>query len=399
VTKRAIRVLVLAVSNNIDLNNLDNLTLVGLVYIKDDIRQEAYEGLKLVTQAGIQTVMVTGDNVNTATAIAREIGLVSKKDDIVLTSDELHNLTDEKLKQIIPNLRVVARALPQDKSRLVSLSQELNLVVGMTGDGVNDAIALRKADVGFAMGSGTEVSKEASDIVIMDDNFLSISKAVLFGRTIFKSIRKFIIFQLTLNLCAITVSIIGPFIGIAMPITVIQMLWINMVMDTLASLAFSYEVPMLEYMQEPPKSKDEGIINKYMLNEILITGFYSSFLCIWFLKSNFISNFYRYSLDSKYLLTAFFGLFIFIGVFNSFNARTSRLNIFNNLIRNKAFLMVIVFVAIVQIYLIYYGGSLFRTTALTIREFSLMLLLALSVIPFDFIRKIIIKKISKITGV
>lgn len=138
---------------------------------------------------------------------------------------------------------MVARALPEDKKRLVTLAKELNLVTGMTGDGVNDSIALKKADVSFAMGSGTEVAKEASDIVITDDNILSISKAILYGRTIFKNIRKFIIFQLTINLAATSLALIGPFIGVPSPITVIQMLWINMVMDTLAGLAFSYEVP------------------------------------------------------------------------------------------------------------------------------------------------------------
>jgi len=269
----------------------------------------------------------------------------------------------------------------------------------MTGDGVNDAPALKKADVGFAMGSGTEVAKEASDIVIIDNNFLSITKAILYGRTIFKSIRKFIIFQLTVNLCAVSVSIIGPFIGIPYPVTVIQMLWINMVMDTLAGLAFSYESPKLEYMKEPPKKKDENIINNYMLNEILVTGIYSSILCFVFLKSHFIRSFFRYSPNYEYLLTAFFGLFIFISIFNSFNARTHRLNLFTLLNKNKVFLSVILFVAIVQIYLIYYGGDIFRTRGLTLNEFIIMLLIAFTVIPFDFVRKLYLKSINKNTGV
>ena len=221
------------------------LTLVGFVLIKDEIRKEAYEGIDLVKQASIQTVMVTGDNKLTALAIAKEVGLY-KDGDLILTSDEMKNMSDEDLKKVLPKLRVVARAIPQDKSRLVRISQELDLVVGMTGDGVNDAPALKRADVGFAFGSGTEVAKEASEIVILDNNFLSITKAILFGRTIFKSIRKFIIFQLTVNICAVSLSIIGPFIGVDTPVTVIQMLWINMVMDTLAALAFSFEAPLKE---------------------------------------------------------------------------------------------------------------------------------------------------------
>ena len=199
-TKRGIRVLALAIKEGYnDINTFRNLTLVGLIFIKDEVRKEASMGVKLVTDAHIQTVMITGDNKETAIEIGREVGIY-KTGDIVLTSDELDMKTDEELKRILPNLRIVARALPQDKSRLIRISQELDLVVGMTGDGVNDAPALKKADVGFAMGSGTEVSKEASDIVILDDNFLSISKAILFGRTIFKSIRKFIIFQLTIKI-------------------------------------------------------------------------------------------------------------------------------------------------------------------------------------------------------
>ena len=399
-TKNGIRAIAIANSDNtVNKDSLNNIVLIGILFIKDEIRNESKDAIRLVKDAGIQTVMITGDSKNTALSIGSEIGLINSDNDLVITSDELNLMSDDKVKQILPRLKIVSRALPSDKSRLVRLAQELNLVVGMTGDGVNDAPALKKADVGFAMGSGTEVAKEASDIVIIDNNFLSITKAILYGRTIFKSIRKFIIFQLTVNLCAVSVSIIGPFIGIPYPVTVIQMLWINMVMDTLAGLAFSYESPKLEYMKEPPKKKDENIINNYMLNEILVTGIYSSLLCFIFLKSHFIRSFFRYSPSYEYLLTAFFGLFIFISIFNSFNARTHRLNLFTLLHKNKVFLSVILFVAVVQIYLIYYGGDIFRTRGLTLNEFIIMLLISFTVIPFDFIRKLYLKSIGKNTGV
>ena len=399
-TSKGIRAIALATSNNTNiLNSVDNLTLIAIVYIKDEIRMDAKEGIELVEKAHIQTVMITGDNKNTAVSIAKEIGLVKNIDDLVLTSDEINKLTDEELKEKIPKLKVVSRALPQDKSREVKLSQELNINDAMTGEGVNDSLALKKTDVGFAMGSGMEVAKEASDIVVLDDNFKSIASAILYGRTIFKSIRKFIIFQLTVNLCAVSISIIGPFIGIPSPVTVIQMLWINMVMDTLAGLAFSYEPPKLEYMEEKPKKKDENIINKYMINEIIITGLYSAVLCILFLKLDIIKNLFRYSPDNIYLLTAFFGLFIFISIFNSFNARTHRLNLFSQIYKNKAFMLVISFIIVVQIYLIYYGGNIFRTKGLTIEEFIIMLLIAITVIPVDFIRKIYLKKKGLNTGV
>lgn len=398
-TKRGIRAIALATSNNHNPNHISRLTLVGIIFIKDDIRAEAKEGIAQVHNAHIQTVMITGDNKDTAISIATEVGLIESPDDLILTSSELAMKTDEEVKALLPNLRVVARSLPQDKSRLVKLSQEMNLVVGMTGDGVNDAPALKKADVGFAMGSGTEVSKEASDIVILDDNFISISKAILFGRTIFKSIRKFIILQLTINMCAISLSIVGPFIGIDTPVTVIQMLWINMVMDTLAGLAFAFEPPLLEYMNEFPKKKNEAIMNKYMMNQILFTGTYSAILCIIFLKSPWIQSLFRTGPHHMYLMTAFFGLFIFIDIFNAFNARTHRLHLLAHLKENKVFIFIILLIVFVQVILIYYGGSLFRTAGLTLKEFGIMLLFAVTVIPVDWLRKLYLRHRGIIGGV
>ena len=394
---KGIRVLAYATSETYP--NPSRLSFLGLVFIKDEIRKEAIEGLNLIEKAHIKTIMLTGDNIETAKNIGKEIGLLKNKNDLIITSDELSQKTDNEVKEILPNLKIIARSLPQDKSRLVKIAQSLNLVVGMTGDGVNDAPALKKADVGFAMGSGTEVAKEASDIVILDDNLLSLSKAVLYGRTIFKSIRKFIIFQLTVNLCAVSISIIGPFIGVETPVTVIQMLWINMVMDTLAGIAFSFEPPLKEYMAEKPKNKKEPIINKYMLGEILFTGTFSALLCVFFLKSPLIHSIFRDGPNDKYLMTAFFGLFIFMSIFNSFNARTHRLNILANLSKNKVFLAIIIFIVIVQIYLMYYGGDLFRTYGLNPLEFEIMTLLALTVIPVDFIRKLYLRKRGKMGGV
>lgn len=391
-TKKGSRVLALAISNNSNEKDFKELCLVAIIIIKDEIRKDAIEGISMVSSAGVNTVMITGDNKDTAVAIASEMGIVNGSDDVVLTSDELNGMSDLQIKKIIPKLKIVARSLPQDKSRLVRVAREMNLVVGMTGDGVNDAPALKHADVGFAMGSGSEVSKEASDIVILDNNFLSISKAVLFGRTIFKSIRKFIIFQLTVNLCALSISIIGPFIGVDTPVTVIQMLWINMVMDTLAGLAFAFEPPLKEYMNEKPKKKDENIMNGYMLNEILITGIYTTILCVLFLKLPVIRN--QFSNQSSFM-TAFFGLFIFAGIFNCFNAHTSRMNILAHLLKNKMFIIVISFISVVQIIMIYYGGSIFRTVPLSVKEFIIMLLISFTVVPVDVLRKKICKKYGK----
>lgn len=396
-TDKGIRVLAFGATPS--KKNLERITLIGLAYIKDEVRPEAIEGLKLIENAHINTVMITGDNVDTAKAIGKEVGLIRNPSDIIMTSLEFNKKSDNEIKKILPNLKILARSLPQDKSRLVKIAQSMGLVVGMTGDGVNDAPALKKADVGFAMGSGTEVAKEASDIVILDDNLLSISNAVLYGRTIFKSIRKFIIFQLTMNICAVSISIIGPFIGVDVPVTVIQMLWINMVMDTLAGIAFSFEPPLKEYMYEKPKTKNENIINRYMKDEIIFTGIFSALMCVFFLKSPFIHSIFRDSSDDRYLMTAFFGLFIFMGIFNCFNARTHRLNLFAHLSKNKVFLLIILFILIVQIYLIYYGGDLFRAYGLNPFEFEIMILLSLTVVPVDWLRKIYLRKHGEIGGV
>ncbi len=391
-TKKGIRVLALCYLNN------ESLVLIGLVAIKDELRNETRDGVSLIKSAGINMVMITGDAKNTAMAIAKDVGLLDN-DSIVLTSDEMAKLSDEELKKQASRLRVVARALPSDKSRLVRILEEMDLVVGMTGDGVNDAPALKKANVGFAMGSGTEVAKEASDIVILDDNILSISKAILYGRTIFKSIRKFIIYQLTVNMCALILSIIGPFIGINTPITIIQMLWLNMIMDTFAGLAFSFEPALLSYMYEPPKDKNEPIVNSYMIGEVLFTGLYSAIVCILFLKLPIVREFIRVGENYKYLMTAYFALFIFIGVFNAFNARSERINILANLNKNKVFIVILSFILIVQVYLIYHGGDLFRTYGLTAKEFFIVLVLALTVFPVDFLRKIYLRKHHLKTGV
>ena len=366
----------------------NNVVYVGSVLLKDEIRKDAKEGIKLIKSSGVKMIMVTGDSLDTALFISKELNLLNN-DDIYLTSSDLSLMSDDEIKSKINKIKVVARAKPHDKSRLVKIIKEMNLVVGMTGDGINDAAALKKCDVGFAMGSGTDVAKEASDIVILDDNINSISMAILFGRTIFKNIRKFIIFQLTMNICAMSLSIIGPFIGISTPVTVMQMLWINMIMDTLAGLAFAYEEPLLSYMDEKPKSKNEPIINKYMYEEIVFTGLYSSLLCILFLKIPFVKSLIRYDVNDKYFLTAFFALFVFMGIFNAFNTRTNKYNLFYGIKNNKVFLIIFMLVAIMQIYFIYYGGIIFRTYGLNLKELLIVLGLAFSVVPVDLFRKFI----------
>lgn len=386
---RAMRVIALAIATE----GSDQLILLGLAGLRDELRSDVRSAIAQVQNAGVQVVMMTGDSCETATAIAYSAGLLNDVavSDSVLTSDQLIRMNDEEVIRRLPTLRVIARAVPSDKSRLVRLAQQCGMVVGMTGDGINDAPALKKADVGFAMGSGTEVAKQAGDIVILNNRFSSVVKAILYGRTIFKSIRKFIIFQLTMNLCAVGISVLGPLLGIDTPVTVIQMLWINIIMDTLAGLAFAGEPALAEYMNEPPKRRNEPILNRYMLSQILYTGGLTVLLGVLFLKLDTVKQWIHCNDDSLYLMTAFFVLFIFCGIFNSFNARTIRLNPVSHLGKNPSFVAIMLVVVTVQIALVYYGGTLFRTTPLSLSDLLKTIGISSLVMPLDWIRKIILR--------
>lgn len=363
------------------------LTLLAAVAFCDPLRPEACEAVRTLRRAGVQVVMMTGDGKETAARIAADCGILGKGD-LCLEGRELAERSDEELSALLPRLRVVARALPSDKSRLVRLSEAAGLVVGMTGDGINDAPALKLADVGFAMGSGTSVAKEAGDVVILDDNLASVARAVLYGRTVFKSIRKFITLQLIMNFCAVGISIIGPFIGFDAPVTVVQMLWINMIMDTLGGLAFAGEAPMEHYLREPPKGRDEPILTGGIVRRIAFLTLFTVALSVFFLKSPAITGLYRESEGNICLLTAFFALFIFAGVFNCFNARSDRVRMLAGIGKNKAFLPIMLTVAAVQIGFVYLGGAVLRTVPLTARELAFTLLLAFSVIPIGFLQLI-----------
>ncbi len=379
-------------------NTLGELTFVCALTLCDKLRDEARASVSELDSAGIHVVMITGDNRDTAEHIAKSCGILSSKHPSVLTSDELEKMDDRELRKLLPTLSVLARALPTDKSRLVRVSQEMDLVVGMTGDGINDAPALKRADIGFAMGSGTGVAREAGDIIILDNNLSSIGKAVLYGRTIFKSIRKFITLQLTMNLCAVGISMIGPFIGYDSPVTVVQMLWINIIMDTLGGLAFAGEAPLASYMKEKPKRRDEPILNRYMIGQIICSGAFTVGLYIFFLRSPKILRMFRDSVDDIYLLTAFFALFIFTSVFHCFNCRTDRLSLLSGISKNKAFISIIALVLGVQLLFVYLGGALLRTAPLQPRELAVTLALALLVFPFELLRKLFIRLIGAKKG-
>lgn len=366
-----------------------NLTLIAAVALNDRLRAEARPAVGELRGAGIHVVMITGDSAETAGAIGQECGILGRGVDMVLESSELARLTDARLGELLPRIGVIARALPSDKSRLVRVAQEAGLVVGMTGDGINDAPALKRADIGFSMGGGTQVAKDAGDIVILDDNLASIAHAVLYGRNIFKSIRKFITLQLTMNFCAVGVSMIGPFVGVDAPVTVVQMLWINIIMDTLGGLAFAGEPALPSCMKEKPKRRDEPILNRYMVNQIVFLGVFTVALSLGFLKLPAFTRHFRAAPDNIYLLTAFFAFFIFAGVFNCFNARTDRLRLLAGIRKNPAFIAIMSAVLVIQIGLVYLGGTVLRTVPLHFSELMWAMAFSLLVFPAELLRKLL----------
>ena len=391
---RAMRVLSFAYSESelVDDTLPEDLVIVGFVGIRDDVRPEAKQAIEEVQNAGIQVVMITGDRKETAVAIAKEAGLLKSKSDVALTSEELNKMSDDEVKSIIPNLRVIARALPTDKSRMVRLAQELNLVCGMTGDGVNDAPALKRADVGFAMGSGTDVAKEAGAIVILDDNFKSIENAILYGRTIYNNILKFIKFQLTINVGAVAVCAIAPFFGIEESLKITHILWINLVMDGLGALALGSEPALKKYMLEKPKSRTQSIVSSTMMNQILFAGAWVTILSFIFLKTPFFVNMFS---NTEEHMTAYFSMFVLCAVFNGFNVRSNTVNIFEHIKENISFLKVMGIIVVVQVILTIVGGDFFSCTAITPGHLLVIIAMAFTIIPVDMIRKFIFNNLVK----
>lgn len=370
----------------------DDLVIVGFVGIRDDVRSEAKQAIKEVQNAGVQVVMITGDRKETAVAIAKDSGLIKSDDELAFTSEELNKMTDDEIKAVITKIRVIARALPTDKSRMVRIAQELNLVCGMTGDGVNDAPALKRADVGFAMGSGTDVAKEAGSIVILDDNFKSIENAILYGRTIYNNILKFIKFQLTINVAAVAVSAISPFFGVEEPLKITHILWINLVMDGLGALALGAEPALKKYMSEKPKSRTQSLVNKNMMSQVLCAGAWLGVISFAFLKLPFFKEFFE---NEGQHLTAYFSMFVFSAVANGFNVRSEGINIFDHIKENKGFIKVMLAIVLVQIILTFVGGEIFSCTPFGIKGWLIIIVMSLTMIPVDMLRKIIMKSSEK----
>ncbi len=396
---KAMRVLAFGYSQKPMVENTiqDDIVIIGLVGIRDDVRPEAREAIEQVQHAGIQVVMITGDRLETAVAIARDAGLLKNDADRALSSAQLNEMSDEEVKKIIPHIRVIARALPTDKSRMVRLCQEMNLVVGMTGDGVNDSPALKRADVGFAMGSGTEAAKEAGKIVILDDNFKSIKDAIWYGRTIYHNILKFCKFQLVINVAAVIVSAIAPFFGVEEPLKVTHLLFVNLVMDGLGAIMLGNEPALEKYMSEKPRRRDESIISKKMMAQILTMGAWLTIVSFLYLKLPFFQELFE---NEKQHLTGYFVLFIVAALFNGFNVRDDGFAIFKGLDENTGFLKVFFTIILVQAVIVNAAlvpfavfewiGNMFSCVPFGIQGWIAVVLLAVTMIPVDLVRKMVV---------
>jgi P-type Ca2+ transporter type 2C len=359
------------------------LVYVGFVAIRDPLREDVKDAVAQCRRAGIEVKMITGDNVQTARAIAFEIGLVhsgdaaiNTPDAAILTSDELNKLSDEELKQRLPTLRVLARARPLDKFRIVKLLQELNEVVAVTGDGTNDAPALKKADVGLAMGiAGTEVSKEASKIVLLDDSFATIVKAVHWGRSLYENIQRFIQFQLTINVSALVIAFLGPFFGVRPPFTILQLLWINVIMDTFAAIALCSEPPRPGLMSQRPKRKDENILTRPMIQTIFTTaGFFIVVMLVLLAGLEYAGWLFDPGAERSrtfpdmtyYQVAVFFTVYVFFQVWNQINCRslTPEVSGFHGLFRNPVFLMIVSLIVLGQVLIVTFSYDVFEVRPL-----------------------------------
>lgn len=370
--------------------------LLAVLCLRDNVRTDAIETVKILNDAGIQVVMVTGDAEETAVAIAKEAGILKdEQKDVVLTHEQLESLTDEELKEKLSNLRVVSRAKPLDKKRLVSVAQQMDHVCGMTGDGVNDAPALKQADIGFAMGDGTAVAQEAGDVVILNNSLTSIKDCVLNSRTMAKSVGKFLIFQLTVNISTLLMNILAPVLGWTEPFSIVQILWINLIMDTLAAMAFGGEPILDRYMKEQPVKRTDNILTSYIKTAIGVSSVFITLGSVFILENmagvvDFVTP-ADCANPELYKKTFMFAFFIYAIIFNSLNTRSERMNLLEHIGENKRFVLVMGAIFVLQTVIIEVGGSVFGTTMLSVRALLVSMALAVLIIPFDMIRKAVIK--------
>lgn len=390
-TEKAMRCIALTISDKTDDGLPDEMNLLGVIGVVDPVRNEVPEAVKITHKAGIQVIEITGDCMETAKAVAMEAGIY-KPGDLAVTNDEFEAMSDVKVKEIIPQLRVISRCSPNTKLRLVTLAQEIGMSVAMTGDGVNDAPALKKADVGFGMQDGSDVAKEAADIVLTDNNFASVVKAVELGRTFMHNIMMFLEFQLPINISLLILSMVFPIIsGGSALLAAVQILIVNIIMDSLNSLSFGGEPPKEEYMNEEPIMKGSGLFIRGAKGRIALSSivFIALFGVITFGP---VGNMFATKLSA---MTARFALLCLMAVFNGFTIRTDSMNLFKGIKNNKLFVYIALGIFAMTVVLCNFVGNLVQTTPMDAKQWIVVLVTAFMVVPVDWIRKAICKKGSK----
>ena len=387
-TEKAMRCIALTISDKTDDDLPDEMNLLGVIGVVDPVRNEVPEAVKIAHKAGIQVIEITGDCMETAKAVAMEAGIY-KPGDLAVTNDEFEAMSDVKVKEIIPQLRVISRCSPNTKLRLVTLAQEIGMSVAMTGDGVNDAPALKKADVGFGMQDGSDVAKEAADIVLTDNNFASVVKAVELGRTFMHNIMMFLEFQLPINISLLILSMVFPIIsGGSALLAAVQILIVNIIMDSLNSLSFGGEPPKEEYMNEEPIMKGSGLFIRGAKGRIALSSivFIALFGVITFGP---VGNMFATKLSA---MTARFALLCLMAVFNGFTIRTDSMNLFKGIKNNKLFVYIALGIFTMAVVLCNFVGNLVQTTPMDVKQWIVVLVIAFMVVPVDWIRKAICKK-------
>ncbi len=361
----------------------------GFVVIADSVRKDVYLSVNECKRAGISVKMLTGDNFSTAYSIARELDIVKDKLEVV-NAFEIDSLPDEKLKSMLSDIKVVARSTPKTKLRIVKLLKEMGEVVAVTGDGINDAPAIKHADIGIAMGGGSEITKEASDIVLLDDSFSTIIKAISFGRNIFQNFRRFITFQLSVNVTAVTFIISSLVLGLDNPFTTLQLLWINIIMDGPPALTLGLERGDNELMNNKPTKRSDSLVSKKMFFRIIINSTYMCTLLIMQYRYNFIGC------TQEQLSTVMFSLFIIFQLFNAFNCRElGTKSVFKSLNKNKPMIIVFLVTFILQIIICECFTTLFKTVSLGFDIWVKTILTALSVVVISEIYKLFYKFVTK----
>ncbi|KAH3757734.1 calcium-translocating P-type ATPase [Pelomyxa schiedti] len=368
-----------------------NLGVVFLAGIKDPVRPEVPPAVAKCQRAGIIVRMVTGDNIETAKQIARECGIIQSEDDVAIEGPVYRELPPDKRRIISDKLRVMARSSPQDKFVLVKTLKDLDHVVAVTGDGTNDAPALKESNIGFSMGiTGTEVSKEASAIILMDDNFASIVKAAMWGRNVYDSIRKFLQFQLTVNMVAVLLAFIGALTNShgEAPLKPVQLLWVNLIMDTMAALALATEEPSETLLDRPPYGKNDSLITKMMWRNVFAQGTFQ--LCINLGVLYYGHILFGVECESVAHLTCVFNIFVLCQLFNEINSRklNGEINVFAGIFRNSVFVGVMIFTNVMQFIIVQFGGNFTSTTPLSLHQWMMCYGIAALGLVVSFIVKL-----------